>query len=247
VCALSVRLDLSGKAAAQGGGMVPGVKVPSTRRSEETPGSPIVARDEPGGEAVPAAALVLAAGGSRRLGRPKQLVDWDGRPLLEHVVAAVAAWPVGPVVVVLGAYAEEILDRVRLGAATAVINPEWEEGIASSLRVGLDLLTRETREEAAFIVLGDQPRIPAEVPPALLAAFEAHGRPAVVPVYRYQRGNPIVVGRSLWPRLMSLQGDTGAAALLRAHAAWVEEVHFDCPAPGDVDTRTDLRDDPRGV
>jgi CTP:molybdopterin cytidylyltransferase MocA len=183
---------------------------------------------------------VLAAGGSRRLGRPKQLLDWGGRPLLEQVAAAVAGWGASPVVVVLGAHAEEILERVNLDEALVVVNPEWEEGLASSLRVGFDVLARRREVERAFVVLADQPRIPPDVPPALLAAAAESGRPAVVPVYRYQRGNPVLVGRELWERLMSLEGDAGAAGLLRAHPAWVQEVRFDHPAPADIDTPTDL-------
>lgn len=160
-------------------------------------------------------------------------------------MGAAVSWPVAGVVVVLGAHAEEILDRVDLGEALAVVNPEWEEGIASSIRVGLDLLTREGHYEGALIALGDQPRIPPEVPPALLAAAEESARPAVVPVYRYQRGNPVLFGRSLWPRLMSLQGDAGAASLLRAHPTWVQEVRFDYPAPADIDLPADLPNLPR--
>jgi CTP:molybdopterin cytidylyltransferase MocA len=188
-----------------------------------------------------ATALVLAAGGSRRMSRPKQLLDWGGRPLLEHVVAAVSAWPVDEVVVVLGSSAEEILDKVEFGDAVVVLNPGWEEGVASSLRVGLDVLTRDSRRAAAFIALGDQPQIPAEVPGALLAAAEASGRPAIVPVYRYQRGNPVLVARHLWPWMMSLQGDAGAAALLKAHPAWVHEVRFDHAVPVDLDVPTDIQ------
>jgi molybdenum cofactor cytidylyltransferase len=187
---------------------------------------------------------VLAAGGSRRLGCPKQLLDWGGRPLLEEVVAAVHRWPASPVVVVLGASAEEILDRVDLGGAPVVINPEWEEGIASSLRVGFDWLAREGGGEWAFVALGDQPRVPGEVPSALLAEAEESGRPAIVPVYRYQRGNPVLVGRRLWPRMMSLQGDAGAASLLQAHPAWVHEVRFDHPMPADVDLPGDIQNLP---
>lgn len=191
------------------------------------------------------AALVLAAGGSRRLARPKQLLDWDGRPLLEHVLAAAFSWPVAGVVVVLGASAEEILERVDFGEAIAVVNPEWEEGLAATLRVGLDFLSQEARWEAVLVALGDQPLIPPEVPPALLAAAEETGRPVVIPVYRYQRGNPVLVARPLWGRLMSLQGDAGAGALFRAHPAWVQEVRFDRAAPADVDTLDDFQNLPR--
>ena len=129
------------------------------------------------------AALVLAAGASRRLGRPKQLVEWRGRPLLEGVVDAVRSWPVATVAVVLGAHEEEILEAV-----------------------------------------------------------ERFGKPAVVPKYRYQRGNPVLVARYLWPRLMSLEGDSGASRLLQAHPEWVHEVRFDQPVPRDLDTPDDVVD-----
>jgi molybdenum cofactor cytidylyltransferase len=186
------------------------------------------------------AALVLAAGGSRRMGRPKQLIPWEGRPLLEHVVARVRDWPVSEVIVVLGAFEDEILAGTDLGESPIVLNPEWEEGIASSLRVGLDVLVRDARIERVLITLGDQPEIPAEVPPALLEAQEESRRPVAIPVYRYQRGNPALVERSLWPRLMNLTGDTGASDLFRAHPHWVTEVRFDSLMPRDLDEPGDL-------
>ena len=71
------------------------------------------------------------------------------------------------------------------------------------------------------------------------------GRPAVIPVYRYQRGNPVLVARTLWARLMSLEGDAGAGALLQAHPSWVHEVRVDHPAPPDIDTPADFQDLPR--
>lgn len=187
-------------------------------------------------------ALILAAGGSHRLGHPKQLVDWHGTPLLQWIVDAVARWPVDGVGVVLGAYEEEILDVVDFGEAMVIVNPEWEEGIASSLRVGLDALGRDSQAERALIVLADQPAIPDEVPQGLIDAMDLSGKPAVVPKYRYQRSNPVLIDRSLWARLMSLAGDAGAAKLLQAHPEWVHEVRFDHPAPRDIDTPEDLND-----
>jgi molybdenum cofactor cytidylyltransferase len=186
------------------------------------------------------AAVVLAAGGAVRMGRPKQLVEWKQRPLLEHVIAMVAGWPVDLVAVVLGAYSDEILERVDFGDALAVVNPEWEEGLASSIRVGMDVLMRERELEQAFVALGDQPEIHADVPPRLLEMMESSGRLAAVPVYRYQRGNPVLIARPLWPQLAGLSGDQGAAGLLKAHPQWVQEVRFDYLPPTDVDVPDDL-------
>jgi molybdenum cofactor cytidylyltransferase len=185
------------------------------------------------------AALVLAGGSSRRFGTAKQLVDWGGRPLLEHVVAAVSAWPVDEVWVVLGDRAEEIMDTVDLGGAGVVVNERHAEGIATSLKVGLDAIARCPRVERVFIVMGDQPAIDPEVPGALLAEARATPRPVVVPKYRYARSNPVLVERSLWERLMSLEGDEGARGLIEAHPEWVHEVWFDSLPPRDVDTNLD--------
>ncbi len=189
-----------------------------------------------------AAAVVFAAGGARRMGQPKQLVEWHGRPLLEHVIAMVAGWPVDLLVVVLGCAADEILEKVEFGDAVAAVNPEWEEGLASSIRVGIDVVMRERTPESAFMALGDQPEIPADVPPGLLEMMESSGRPAVVPVYRYQRGNPVLVARPLWTRLAGLTGDQGAAGLLKAHPQWVKEVRFDHLPPADIDVLEDLEE-----
>jgi CTP:molybdopterin cytidylyltransferase MocA len=191
--------------------------------------------------AVITAALVLAAGGSRRLGHAKQLVDVDGRPMLERIVAEVHTWPVDEVVVVLGASSDEVLEGVDLGASTVIENPEWEEGLASSLRVGLDLLTRG-RTERVFIVLGDEPSIPSEVPQVLIDTMDEGSAPAAAPKYRYQRGTPLLVDRSLWARLMSLDGDPEPARLFDAHPEWVTDVRVDHLPPRDVDTEDDVSD-----
>lgn len=188
------------------------------------------------------AAIVLAGGASTRMGRPKQLVEVGGASLLQQVVRAVNAWPVDPVVVVLGSEAEQILDAVDFGDAIVAINEGWAEGMASSLRVGLDVLTREPRLTHTFVALGDQPDIPAEVPTGLIAAAAVSTRPAIVPVYRYERSNPVLFARSLWERLMALEGDAGAAGFLRSHPQLVEEVRFDHLPPRDIDTEFDVAD-----
>ncbi|MFH1104903.1 MAG: nucleotidyltransferase family protein [Actinomycetota bacterium] len=185
------------------------------------------------------AAIVLAAGGSRRLGSPKQLLAFRGRPLLEHVVAMVSGWPVDDVVVVVGAHSEEILSATDFGKATVLVNEDWEEGIASSIRVGFDFLSRDPSFRWTFVAMGDQPDIPSDVPPGLLVAAEAATRTALVPVYRYERANPVLFDRALWGRLMSLEGDVGASGFLKAHPEWVEEVRFDHLPPRDIDTEAD--------
>lgn len=186
------------------------------------------------------AAVVLAAGASRRLGRSKQLEPWGDANLLAHVVARTSEFPVDEVWVVLGHDYERILDETDFGDAGVIENPEWDEGIASSIRVGLDALTRLSRVDKALIVMGDQPSVPAEVVETLLASHARAAHPVSVPKYRYNWGNPVIVDRVLWPRLMSLEGDEGAQRLWQAHPEWVNEVWFSDLAPRDVDTETDV-------
>lgn len=186
------------------------------------------------------AAVVLAAGGSRRLGRTKQLEPWGRSNLLGHVVSRTFEFPVDEVWVVLGHEADQILDDTDLGEAYVVENLEWEEGIASSLRVALDALTRLSRCDQALIVIGDQPDVPVDTVTDLLESHARSGRPVSIPKYRYSWGNPVVVNRSLWARLMSLEGDEGAKRLWQAHPEWVNEVWFSESAPRDVDTEADV-------
>lgn len=188
------------------------------------------------------AALVLAAGSSRRLGSPKQLIDWGGRPLLEVVVERVKTWPVSDVWVVLGARADEILDACVFEGVSVVINDDYEEGLASSLRVGLDALMRSSKVDGVFLALGDQPFIDVDVVEAIADAFEMSTAKALIPKYRYTWGNPVLVEESLWPRLMSLEGDSGAQKLLKAHPEWVEEVWVEKLPPRDVDTPADVEE-----
>lgn len=186
------------------------------------------------------AALVLAAGPSRRLGRPKQLEPWGGMPLLGRVLHNIRAWPVDEIWVVLGASSDEIMEQVDFGDAGIVVNPEWEEGLASSLRAGLDALARSRGADAALIVLGDQPDVDPEVVRQIITRYEETGAMAVVPKYRYTWGNPVLVDKVLWSRLMSIEGDQGARKLLQAHPEWVEEVWVETLPPRDVDTEDDV-------
>ena len=186
------------------------------------------------------AAVVLAAGGSRRLGRTKQLEPWGRSNLLGHVVSRTFEFPVDEVWVVLGHEADQILEGTHLGEAYVVENLEWEEGIASSLRVALDALTRLSRCDQALIVIGDQPEVPVDTVSELLESHFRSGKPVSIPKYRYSWGNPVVVHRSLWARLMSLEGDEGAKRLWQAHPEWVNEVWFSESAPRDVDTADDV-------
>ncbi len=188
------------------------------------------------------AALVLAAGGSTRLGRPKQLEPWGDTTLLGHVLQLVVSARFEERYLVLGAQTDEVIDSVDLTGWTVVENPEWDQGLASSLRAGLDAVMRFSRAEQVAIFLGDQPDVDLDVVERLVAAARISRRQAVVPKYRYIWSNPVIVSKPLWSRLMSLDGDEGAKRLLQAHPDWVEEVWFEQRPPRDVDTERDVGD-----
>ncbi|MBB4662256.1 nucleotidyltransferase family protein [Conexibacter arvalis] len=191
-------------------------------------------------------AIVLAAGGARRFGAAKQLAPLRGRPLLEHALAAAAAAPeLAGVVVVLGAEADRIAGAVDLHGARPVVAPDWEEGIAASLRAGLDAIGPDA--DAALVLLGDQPEIDVDAIARVVGAWRDPGgdeparpsRPrAVRAVHGGRPGHPVLLDRALFPALRELRGDRGAGAVLAA----AELVEVEC-GPGavlDVDTPDDL-------
>lgn len=179
---------------------------------------------------------MLAAGSSRRLGRPKQLLEVDGRPLLQHVIDAAAA--AGPVqlVVVLGHAEREIRAAIALpSGAVVVVNPDFATGQASSLRVCMGALSGSVNR--AVVVLGDQPRV---TPKAIRAVAEALG-PIARATYGGVPSHPVAFDRALWPELAAVEGDRGAREVLIAHAREVVAVEMGGDPPGDVDTDEDYR------
>ena len=179
-------------------------------------------------------ALVLAAGEGRRFGGTKQLAELDGRPLLEHALAAVA--DVSPRVVVLGHAAEEIRAAADLHGAEPVVCERWAEGQSASLRCGLEALPDV---DAVVVVLGDQPGITPGVIAAALDAFDPERDDAVRATYDGVPGHPVVLGRALLVRTDELAGDAGFRDLLAGgRLRELEAAHLADPA--DIDTREEL-------
>jgi molybdenum cofactor cytidylyltransferase/nicotine blue oxidoreductase len=164
----------------------------------------------------PVAALVLAAGGGRRYGMPKALVEYEGSLLVERAVRTATA-VCDPVLVVLGAQAVDVWRRADLGGATALANADWETGMASSLRTGLDGLRGwPGRVDAVLVLLVDMPGMT----PAALARMAGHAAPdaLAVPTYDGVRGHPVLVGRDHWAGVAaSATGDEGARRYLAEH------------------------------
>ncbi|MFJ9947341.1 NTP transferase domain-containing protein [Kitasatospora sp. NPDC091207] len=192
-----------------------------------------------GGER-PVAALVLAAGGGRRLGgRPKALIRYRGRPLVEHAVAVVRAGGCASVTVVLGAAGEQVRSTAHLPECRLVANPDWAGGMGSSLRAGLDALAPEA--SAVLVMLVDTPGVTAAAVGRLLAAHRA-GAELAAAAYEGRRGHPVLIGaRHFAEAAAGATGDSGARALLAAHADGITLVECaDIAVPDDLDTPADL-------
>ena len=175
------------------------------------------------------------------MGRPKQLLHVDGRPLLEGIIGHACRSRLDEVVVVLGANADDIVAQVDLGRSRPLLNPDHASGMASSLRAGLAALTPDV--ERAAIILGDQPAISAALLDELLNLQAASGRPAAALSFDGLLHPPVVLQRELWGDLQSLEGDVGCRAVIRARPELVAAL----PAGGnsrhpvDIDTPDDYR------
>jgi CTP:molybdopterin cytidylyltransferase MocA len=179
--------------------------------------------------------LLLAAGAGTRFGKPKQLAELDGRPLLEHSIAALVASPVERVVVVLGANADDVIAAIDAQGAEFVVCERWDEGQSASLACGL---AEVSDCEAVVITLGDQPRLSPEAVRRVIAA-RAEGVDAVRATYAGEPGHPVLLEQRLFERMRDVSGDHGARNLLLS--VHTREVACDDLGGGeDVDTPAQL-------
>jgi CTP:molybdopterin cytidylyltransferase MocA len=184
-------------------------------------------------------ALVIASDAGSGFDGPKYLASLGRSGLLQSVLDDVGSWPVAETYVVLGSDAEAVAADLR-GDATIVIDPEWAEGFAASLRVGLDTIDRGPEVDAVIVARGDQPGIDRSIVERLVAAW-AEDRPnAVIPKYRYARGYPVVLGEDLRHRLMGVEGDIGLVDFLGSHQDRVTEIWFDRLPPLEIMSVDDL-------
>ena len=166
------------------------------------------------------AAVVLAAGGSTRMGRPKPLLHYDGRSLLHRTVDAAMRGGCAPVIVVLGAAAETLRPELAGLPVEIAINEGWAEGLAGSIRTGVEtLLPRRADVDAVLLLPCDLPHISARLVRELLAAAGGAGAaPIVACTYAGTAGVPALFHRRWFDELCELRGDCGAKPLLLAHA-----------------------------
>jgi molybdenum cofactor cytidylyltransferase len=162
------------------------------------------------------AGIILAAGGSKRYGQSKQLLDWRGQSFVHAVAKTALEAGLSPVVVITGANAEKVEAAVNDLPVTIKRNDDWQTGQSSSIRAGIKAITEERRKQAdaAVFLLADQPQITGSVIRALIEAHAVELQPIIAPlVLLEQRGNPVLFDRVTFPDLMELQGDVGGRSI----------------------------------
>ena len=168
------------------------------------------------------AAVILSGGASSRMGSPKALLDYEGRPFLEHLLEVTLHPQIGVRRIVLGAHAEPIAKAIHLKANEIVINEEWEKGQLTSIQAALRSLPPGT--DGILLCLIDHPLISATLISELVECFYASKKLIVLPVYEERRGHPLIFSAALYGELLHAPLETGARAVVWAHRADVGEV-----------------------
>lgn len=185
------------------------------------------------------AAVVLAAGMSRRMGTPKQLLRIDGKTVLERTLENVRKSAIDEIVLVLGFAAEAVEKEISTQDIKVVRNAGYEQGMGTSLRAGIADVSDRTK--AALIVLADQPFVQAATLNRLIEHHRAKKAQIVIPLFRGFRGNPVLLDRSIFPEMQALSGDVGCRALFGSHTENIHKLAVDdAGILQDIDSRDDF-------
>ena len=158
------------------------------------------------------AGVILAAGGSQRLGQPKQLLNWQGKPFVTQIALKALQAGLSPVIMVTGANHSQVEAAVKPLPLMIVYNPHWSEGQSTSMQAGLNALPKDC--EGLIFLLSDQPHIPVELITGLIERFSENRLPIVAPKVEGKRGNPVLFGRKAFPALRQVRGDRGGRGIL---------------------------------
>lgn len=170
--------------------------------------------------------IILAAGRSQRMGRPKALLPIFGTTFLEHIVRQIRASRLVDLKIVLGHRPQAILDRLPDLEPETVINSRYREGQLSSLQTGIRALDPETCD-GLMLFLVDHPLVESSLIDALLECFSQGGHPIVIPSYRMRRGHPVLFARELFPELLAASPDEGAVAVVRKHRRRIHHLEWE--------------------
>jgi molybdenum cofactor cytidylyltransferase len=185
------------------------------------------------------AAVVLAAGQSKRMGRPKMTLPWGETTVIGQVVTQIAQAGVTEIIVITGASHHEVEQALQGSPVRILFNPRYADGeMVSSLHIGLSALDESI--EAALVVLGDQPQIVTTLVRDVLRTFHITEAPLVVPSYQMHRGHPWIIARSLWPAVLSLEAPQTLRDFLHTSSDKIQYVTVDTPSVlQDLDTPED--------
>jgi molybdenum cofactor cytidylyltransferase len=167
------------------------------------------------------AAVILSGGASRRMGSPKALLPFQGRPFLEHLLDITKHPKIGVRRVVLGAHAQPIAKEVALNPDEVVLNEDWEKGQLSSIRAAIRSLPASTDGIMVFLI--DHPLISKNLVDGLIEQFYATRAPIVLPVFEGRRGHPVIFSATLYPELEKAPDQVGARSVVWAHEAELSE------------------------
>lgn len=183
--------------------------------------------------------ILLSAGSSTRLGKPKQLLNYQGERLLRHMVNVAAAVPAKPLVVVLGANADLLIPEIDEAKASIAINKDYKTGMASSIITGLKYLEEKNPlTDGVIILMCDQPFVSAVLLNDLISTQQQTVKPIVASNYGNTIGTPALFHKSIFNELLQLQGDTGARKIIQHHINEVATVPFE-KGNVDIDTEED--------
>jgi len=168
------------------------------------------------------AAVILSGGASSRMGSPKALVSYQGRPFLEHLLDVTKHPAIGVRRVVLGPDAEAISKGISLAPDEIVINHDWEQGQLSSIHAAIRSLPPNT--DGLLLCPVDHPLVSAVLIGSLIDAFRATRAPVVVPLYEARRGHPVIFSAAVYDELLNAPVDQGARAVVWAHKNEIQEV-----------------------
>jgi molybdenum cofactor cytidylyltransferase len=185
-------------------------------------------------------AILLAAGKSQRMGKLKQLMPFGKSTIIEQAIDNLLSSAVDETIVVVGYRAEEIEKTIAARAVKIAVNPDYPQGMSTSIIAGLKLVSSQA--QAVMLALGDQPLVDSQTINRLIAEFSRHDKGIAVPTYKGKRGHPVIFAIKYKPELLKLKGDIGAREIIRHHPDDVLEVAVASESViADIDTRDDYR------